>query len=205
MKKIITILWMPAFLVLNILFVACGNADNKDAHSGNASQSSDTEQKTVETKISDIAYISIDSIFQQYDYYHDLKREFEQKAKKKETEFQSKVSALQADAKSFREKYDKMLFTRSEAEEQGQRLQQREAELNAESQKIMQELSEEEAVMSRKIINAIYQYVEKYNVEKKYALILNAATVVTGNPAMDISSEILKGLNQEYIAQKTSK
>jgi outer membrane protein len=200
MKKIITILWLPEILTITLLFIACGNAtENKD---GNTQQTPTQEQQTVETKITDIAYISVDSIFQRYDYYHDLKREFEQKAKKKEAEFQSKVSALQADAKLFREKYDKMLLTQSETEQQSQRLQQRENELNLESQKIMKELSEEEAVMGRKIIDAIYKYVEKYNVDKKYSLILNAATVIIGNPAMDISSEILTGLNQEYIANK---
>jgi outer membrane protein len=202
MKKIITILCLPKFLTITLLFIACGNANPTENKDGNTSQNSTEKQQTVETKITDIAYISVDSIFQRYDYYHDLKREFEQKAKKKEADFQSKVSALQAEARLFREKYDKMLLTQSETEQQSQRLQQRENELNLESQKIMKELSEEEAVMGRKIIDAIYRYVEKYNVDKKYALILNAATVIVGNPAMDISAEILTGLNQEYIANK---
>jgi outer membrane protein len=203
MKKNITILWLPKLLTITLLFIACGNTDTAGNKDGKVQQTSPSEQQAVETPITDIAYISVDSIFQRYDYYHDLKREFEQKAKKKEADFQSKLSALQADVKVFRENYDKMLLTKSETEEQAQQLQQRENELNMESQKIMKELSEEETVMSRKIIDAIYKYVEKYNVDKKYSLILNAATVVVGNPSMDISSEILKGLNQEYIANKT--
>jgi Skp family chaperone for outer membrane proteins len=69
----------------------------------------------------------------------------------------------------------------------------------------MSELSEEEGVMSRKVIDAIQVYVEKYNVDKKYALILNAATIIVGTPSMDITSEILNGLNQEYIANKVKK
>lgn len=201
MKKNITVLWLPEFLAIMLLFFACGNANTTEDKNGNTQQTS-AGQQTVDTKISDIAYISVDSVFQRYDYYHDLKREFEQKAKKKETEFQSKVNTLQADIKLFQDKYNKMLLTQSEAETQSQQLQQRESELNAESQKIMKELAEEEAVMSRKIVDAIYRYVEKYNVDKKYSLILNAATIIVGNPSMDISSEILKGLNQEYIVNK---
>jgi outer membrane protein len=208
MKKNIAILRLPKLLVLTLLFIACGNADtgqsqNKD---GDATQSSNGETQAITTKITDIAYIRLDSVIQKYDYYHDLRREFEQKAKKKEDEFRSKANALQADANTFQEQYKKMLLTNSEAEERRQRLEQRDNELrNVEYPKMMSELNEEEAVMSRKVIDAIQVYVEKYNVEKKYALILNAATVIVGTPAMDITTDILTGLNQEYIAKKAKK
>jgi outer membrane protein len=208
MRKNIAILRLPKLLVLTLLFIACGNADtgqnkNKD---GDASQSSTEEKQTVETKITDIAYIRLDSVIQKYDYYHDLRREFEQKAKKKEDDFRSKANALQADAKTFQEQYQKMLLTNSEAEERRQRLEQRDNELrNVEYPKMMSELNEEEAVMSRKVLDAIQVYVEKYNVEKKYALILNAATIIVGASSMDITADILTGLNQEYIANKAKK
>ncbi|MDR1593520.1 MAG: OmpH family outer membrane protein [Prevotellaceae bacterium] len=204
MKKIIAILWLPKLLVITLLFISCGNSDTGQ---NKAVDTTPTEEKqAAETKVTDIAYIRLDSVIQKYDYYHELKREFEQKAKKKNDEFMSKMNALQADAKVFQEKYQKMLLTNSEAEEQSQRLQQRENDLrNVEYPKMMQELSEEETVMGRKVLDAIQVYVEKYNIEKKYSLILNAATIMVGAPSMDITSEILGGLNQEYIANKTKK
>jgi outer membrane protein len=207
MKKIIAILWLSKFLTIAFLFAACGNAaDNGQDKTINTNQVSTGEKQAVETKIADIAYIRLDSIIQKYDYYHDLKRDFEQKAKKKEDEFRSKMNALQTDAKTFQEQYNKMLLTNSEAEEQRQRLEQRDNDLReVEYPKMMSELREEETVMSRKVLDAIQVYVEKYNVEKKYSLILNAATVMVGTPSMDITSEILSGLNREYIANKTKK
>jgi outer membrane protein len=206
MKKFIEILWLPKFLVMTLLFVACGKTDTGENKDAGVNPTSTENKQAVETKVTDIAYIRLDSVIQKYDYYHELKREFEQKAKKKEDEFRSKMNALQADAKTFQEKYQKMILTNSEAEEQRQRLEQRDQELrNVEYPKMMSELSEEETVMSRKVIDAIQVYVEKYNVDKKYALILNAATIIVGAPSMDISSEILNGLNQEYIANKNKK
>jgi outer membrane protein len=206
MRKFIVTLWLPFFLVMTVLFVACGNADTKKDEVTNTGQISTEEKQAVETKITDIAYIRLDSVIQKYDYYHDLKREFEQKAKKKNDEFMARMNALQNDAKVFQDNYQKMLLTNSQAEEQRQRLEQRDNDLrNVEYPKMMQELGEEEAVMSRKVFDAIQVYVEKYNVNKKYSLILNAATVLVGNPSMDISNEILQGLNQEYIANKAKK
>jgi outer membrane protein len=206
MKKNITMLWLPKLLVMTLLFVACGKADTGQDKVDNATQSSTGENQLVETKITDIAYIRLDSVIQKYDYYHDLRREFEQKAKKKEDEFRSKSNALQTDVKTFQEKYQKMLMTTSEAEEQRQRLEQRDNDLrNVEYPKMMSELGEEETVMSRKVLDAIQVYVEKYNVEKKYALILNAATIIVGTPSMDITTDIITGLNQEYIANKAKR
>jgi outer membrane protein len=206
MKKNIAILWLPKLLVMTFLFIACGNANTGQDNTADTPQPSTDDNQKVETKITDIAYIRLDSVIQKYDYYHELRREFEQKAKKKDDEFRSKMNALQADAKVFQEKYQKMLLTNSEVEEQRQRLEQRDYELrNVEYPKMVSELGEEETVMSRKVIDAIQVYVEKYNVEKKYALILNAATIIVGASSMDITSEILTGLNQEYIANKAKK
>jgi outer membrane protein len=206
MKKIIAVLWLPKLLVMTFLFVACGSSDTGQDKTDGAPQTSTGETQTIETKITDIAYIRLDSVVQKYDYYHDLKREFEQKAKKKEEEFMSKMNALQADIKTFEENYKKMLLTNSEAQEQSQRLEQRKYELGqVEYSKMMSALGEEETVMNRKVVNAIQVYVEKYNVEKKYALILNAATIMVGAPSMDITAEILNGLNQEYKANKAKK
>jgi outer membrane protein len=208
MKKIIAMLRLPNLLVITFLFTACGKTDtggqNKDAITD---QSSTETKQTVETKaITDIAYIKLDSVIQKYGYYHDLRLEFEQKVKKKQDAFDSKVNAFQADYKTFQQQYEKMLLTNPEVEEQSRRLQQRQNDLqNVEYPKMAQELAEEEAVMSRKVLNAIQEYVEKYNVEKKYSLIFNTATIMVGAPSMDITTEILNGLNQEYIAKKAKK
>jgi outer membrane protein len=202
MKKFIAILWLPKFMVITFLFIACGNAGTENSKTADPEQSSTDDKQTVETKITDIAYINLDSIVNSYDYYYDLRRELEQKATKKDAEFNSKANALEADVKTFTEKYEKMLLSRSEIEEQKLRLQQRENELREEYPKLRNQLMEEEAVMNRKVVDAIQTYVQKYNADKKYALILNGATIIVGSPSMDISSEILRGLNQEYIANK---
>jgi outer membrane protein len=202
MKKFIAILWLPKFMVITFLFIACGNAGTESSKTADPKQSSTDDKQTVETKITDIAYINLDSIVSSYDYYHDLRRELEQKATKKEAEFNSKANALEADVKKFTESYEKMLLTRSEAEEQKSRLQTRENDLREEYPKLRNQIMEEESVMNRKVIDAIQTYVQKYNVDKKYALILNGATIIVGSPSMDITAEISRGLNQEYIANK---
>ena len=72
------------------------------------------------------------------------------------------------------------------------------------------EVQEEQQVMLNQIMNAIAEFVQAYNVEKQYALILTTsgdilpAPVVTGSAALDITDEILAGLNAEYVKTKAA-
>lgn len=71
--------------------------------------------------------------------------------------------------------------------------------------KMMQELTEEEAVTMNKISNAILEYVTKYNSEKKYSMIISstgANTVLIADPSLNITADLLSGLNEEYAKTK---
>ena len=68
------------------------------------------------------------------------------------------------------------------------------------------EMQEEEAVMMRRVMDAIQTYLNSYNETHKYSLILTTSgvtnTVIIGNPSLDITQDVLKGLNEEYINSK---
>ena len=72
-----------------------------------------------------------------------------------------------------------------------------------------QEINEEQAVMMNQLADAIDKFVKKFNETKKYALILTtqgemlSAPVVTGDAALDITDEIIAGLNEEYVSNKS--
>ena len=74
--------------------------------------------------------------------------------------------------------------------------------------KISNNLAEKESVLLNKINEAVISYIEKYNEEKKYSLILSTNTrninspVILGNKSLDITSEIIKGLNELYVKNK---
>ena len=63
-----------------------------------------------------------------------------------------------------------------------------------------QEIQEEQQVMLNQIADAINQFILKYNEEKKYSMILTG--VFLGDPALDITNDIIEGLNEEYIKNK---
>lgn len=154
----------------------------------------------------DIAYVQIDSLVSSYDMYHDLKSEYENEAKKKETEFVSKTRSFQRELEDYQEKATKGLITRSQAEQMEQGLQRRQQDLEVTGQKMRQELAEKEGVMMRQIYDAIMKYVTTFNETRNYSLILSTsgnATVLYGHPSMNITGELIIGLNEEYIKNRS--
>ena len=55
-------------------------------------------------------------------------------------------------------------------------------------------------------MDAVQTYLNEYNKTHNYALILTTSattnTVIVGNPSLDITNDVLKGLNAEYIKSK---
>ena len=153
-----------------------------------------------------IVYIQLDSLVSQYDMFNDLRSELESKAQAIQDDLTKKGRSFESAVKDFQTKIEKGLLTRSQAEEQQQKLAEREQNLQSLSQQKQYEMAEEEAVMSRKVMDAVNTFLKKYNEEKGYALILTTSaasnTVIVGNPALDITKDVLAGLNDEYIKSK---
>lgn len=203
MKKTALILNLTkAFALVFLLVIALSSCKN------DGTKTSTTSTAAAEggpSAIAGIAYVQMDSVINNYDMYHDKRAEFEKKAKDMEAELSTKVRSFQKEAADFQDKYDKGLMTRSQAEEMQQKLQRRQQELEETSGKMRQDLAEQEGVMGRQIQEALTSYIEKYNADKKFALILSNATVLYGAPSMNITQDILLGMNQEYTATKAKK
>lgn len=153
-----------------------------------------------------IVYIQLDSLVSQYDMFNDLRTELEAKAEIIRTDLEKKGISFQRDTKDFENKVKKGLVTSSQAEKMQQDLLNRQAELQNYSMQKQQEIAEEETVMYNRVMDAITTYIEKYNKKKNYSLILTTSpttnVVLNGNPELDITQEIVGGLNDEYIKSK---
>ena len=94
-----------------------------------------------------IVYVDLDRILMDYDMANDLRSVVETKVQNIQAEVTRRGKKLENDVKSFQEKIDKGLMTRSVAEAQGQKLQQQELEFNNYAAQKQQEIQEEQLVM----------------------------------------------------------
>ena len=157
----------------------------------------------------DIVYIRLDTLMMQYDMYSDLQSAFEVKAQTIEDDLNKKGRKLESDIKNFQNQMNKGLLTRSAAEQQNNSLQQRQVNLQNEAAQKQQELAEESQVLLNQVMFAIQSYLEEYNKEHGFAAILTTTeasnTVIVGAPALDITQEVVEGLNAEYIKTRNNK
>ncbi|MBQ8809264.1 MAG: OmpH family outer membrane protein [Bacteroidales bacterium] len=197
---ILSIISLIAVVVFGVLSL---NKDGKKAEV--AVEGEGTE---VTAQKGDIVYIDLDRILMEYDMANDLRSVVETKAQNIQAEVTRRGQKLEKEVAAYQEKIQKGLMTRSVAEVQGQKLQQQEIDFNNYAAQKQQEINEEQVVMMNQLGDAIQTFINKYNEEKQYAMILTnsgGAPVITADPALDITEAVLAGLNEEYIKTKNQK
>ena len=197
MKKFSVVLNVVLVVAVVVLFVLFFSNNSKSTSGEAVASEAGTAQK------GDIVYIQIDSLVNNYDMFNDLRSELESKATKIQNDLNKKSRAFENDAKDFEEKLNKGLLTRSQAESMQASLLQRQQELQNYTQQKQMEMAEEESVMINKVMDAVKTYVKKYNETHQFALILTSSAttqvVMECNAALDITQDVLAGLNEEYI------
>ena len=207
---------MKKILAISLLFaglLAVGvSCENKGAKATPAGADSTAVSAPAEGSI---VFFQLDTLLHQYDMSHELMDAFQSKAKGVEDEITRRGNKLQADVNAFQEKISKNLLLPSVAEQEQQKLIKRKDEFDRYAARKQQELAEEQQVIMNQISDAISNVVRKYNEEKHYALILSTSSaapltyiqvpVVAGDPSLDITADLLKVLNEEYVKTKSAK
>lgn len=200
MKKVNLILNIVSILAIAVLYVL-HFAD--DSRHGSQPVSGDSQVTAVK---GDIVFINLDTLVNQYDMYNDLNTELQSKASTIENELNKQSRAFENDVKSYQDKMQKGLLTLSQAQTTEQELAMREQQLRQLAQQRQLEMADETNVMYNKVMDAISTYVNNYNKDKQFALILTTTgttnTVLGGDQALNITEDILKGLNEEYIRNR---
>ena len=196
---ILSVISLVAVVVFGVLTLTGKNAANVEVAEGEATE--------VAAK-GDIVYVDLDRILMEYDMANDLRSVVETKVQNIQAEITRRGKKLENEVKTFQEKLDKGLMTRSVAEAQGQKLQQQELEFNNYAAQKQQEIQEEQVVMMNQLGDAIQTFLDSYNKEKQYAMIITnsgGAPVITADPALDITESVIAGLNEQYIKTKSAK
>lgn len=146
-----------------------------------------------------IRFIDGDSIAANYSFAKDFREVQLREMSKLDQSYQSKTRNIQNLAAQIQQKQQNNGYL-SEASLNAdlaklQRMQQ-EAE---QSMAAMQRNSEQElAVLNQAVADSINNFIKEYNKTKGYDAILYRAAGVYFNPALDITDEVLEGLNSRY-------
>lgn len=192
---VVSIVLFVAVAVLYILhFTGSSNVDNVGETS--------VKESTVVGGLK-IAYIKADSILLNYEMSQDLHDEFTKKQEAYTTEYGSKRQSFEKDAAAFQEKLQRGGFlTEQRAVQERDRLVGIEQEIVKMDQELSAKLSEIQAENNKKLLDILMAHLEEVNAEKKYDYIFNAANILIGDEADNLTAEVLKALNEKYLAEQ---
>lgn len=193
MKKISFIIGLMAL----VSFTGCKTAtENKETAE---------ETAAVTAAAGSIVYFDLDRVLDAYDMANDKRSEVEAKVASIQKEVNRRQKNLENGIADFQNKINKGLMTSATAQAQQQKLAEQEQAFQQFAQQKQAEIMEEQQVMMNIIADAIKTYVEAYNQEKGFAMILTnqaSVPVIVADPALDITGEIIAGLNKEYVKTK---
>jgi outer membrane protein len=133
---------------------------------------------------------------------------------KSEQSLTAEYNKLQNDAVKLQQDYEKGLITTLNAQQKGEELAKKEQSIQTRMNTLQstvqkegeqlakdeQALAEEQLVIMNRFQELTRKALEEINADKRYKMILNATSVIDADPTLDISSLMLKKVDELYEA-----
>ena len=193
MKKILFTISVAAMLGLGM--TSCNNQPQKN----------DT-QKEAKGTIADsnadlkIAYVEVDTIMSKYQYWKDVMKLMQGKQANIQKTLQGKQQSLQQAAANFQQGIQSNKFSRDEAQQIQANLQMQAQEGDQLQQRLSNEYQKEVSKYNQALSASIHHFLAEYNKDKKFTLILakQGDNILYANNALDITDQVVAGLNKRY-------
>lgn len=148
-----------------------------------------------------IAFVEVDSLLSSYEFCIQMNQEMVKKEENVRATLNDKGKQLENEQKDFQYKYENNAFTQARAQEEYNRLMKKAQDLEELKVKLAEELALENQKNNIQLRDSIDNFLKIYNAEKQYDFIISNAgydNLLYGNPAYNITQEIIDGLNARY-------
>ncbi|HET9057548.1 MAG TPA: OmpH family outer membrane protein [Chitinophagaceae bacterium] len=198
MRNISILLFVVLFVLVALLYYLqfSGKVKKED----NVSSKENTEKPQL-----NVAYVDIDSLETNYEYYKQVQKNFEKKRDSIDRALNNDYNAIENERIKFIQRGS--AITEVEAENFKVAYQQKMQNLEGKRQQLAKELGERQSLLMDDVLRRIESFLNEYNKQKNYTFVFGTAKgsmmFLHKDTAYNITSEVLKGLNLEY--RKTAK
>lgn len=152
-----------------------------------------------------IAYVDMDSLLMNYNYYRDLSEVILKKEENSRANINQKANALRTEVQSFQRKLENNAFlTRERAAQEEQRLMNKQQELQELDNRLVQELMLEQQQLMSQLRDSLVAQLNLFNQNKGYQVILSNTgmdNILIAGDVYNITAELIKYLNRNYSAK----
>ncbi len=146
-----------------------------------------------------IAYINTDTIMEKYDFAKDMKKELEDYQTKLENDYKFKMTSFQAEYENYIKTGASLKL--SEQKKREEELKEKNNSLMALKEKMSEDLFKKNQAINNRLLDTIFSYIHRFNEKPKYTYILKKSiehNILYANDSLEITKDVLKGLNMEY-------
>ena len=148
-----------------------------------------------------IAYVEVDSLMTLYKYCKEFTEILQRKSNNARNTLTQKGQALQNAMQNFQQKLQNNGFTsREQAEGQQAAIQRQQQSLQELQVRLENELANETQKYNEGLRDSLMHFLDKYNKDKKYDLILTKQgdNILYAAKRFDITKDVINGLNKGY-------
>ena len=177
------------------LLASCNNASPK------MDEKADATTENADKGGLKIAYVEVDSLMTQYEFCKDFTLILQKKSNNARNTLNQKGQALQSAMVNFQQKLQNNGFTsREQAESQQAAIQRQQQSLQELQGRLENELANETAKYNEALRDSLMHFLDAYNKDKKYDLILTKQgdNILYAAKRFDITNDVIKGLNKRY-------
>lgn len=148
-----------------------------------------------------IAYVDTDTLLANYQYAKDLEADLLAYKNQQEAYGKQQMERFQKDYQDYLQNGANLTLSQQQAKEA--ELKQRAEKMSTLEQELTAKIMDKQITENTKLLNAIFAFVREYNAANQQFDIILRKTFENSpslylNPGMDITQEILDGLNEEY-------
>jgi outer membrane protein len=152
-----------------------------------------------------IAYINSDSVLKYYDYFKVNRDKLESKGKKLDQDLRNRAQSFQNDYEAYQRNVSNLTIGQAKAVEED--LAKKQQNLQLYQQSLSQEMSVEEGKMTQELYKRVTDHLKVYGEQNGLQIVLKydpTSDVLFGGPGLDITKQVVEGLNKEYATEKES-
>lgn len=153
-----------------------------------------------------IAYVLIDTLTNQYEYYKEVVDRFEKKQANAEATINEKGRNFTAQVQEFQRKVQSNAITQQQYESEQARLQKLQQDIENLQARLSNSLQEEYQKELAALTDTIQNFTRSYAEEKGFDFILCKSSgidnVLYGAPQYDVTDEVVAALNKRYAKSK---
>ncbi len=153
-------------------------------------------------------YINIDSLEASYDYFIKIKAQLEKLGKSNEAEIKGLYDNFQKTYQKYQQQIEAQTMTQDQYQEAQMTLAQMEKNIREKEERISENYAKEAERLNNQFLKNIEVYLKKKSIEHNYSYVLayaKGSNLLYVNDSLDITKQVVGGLNAEYKESQVTK